>query len=324
MSGGNNEKRKHHYIPVFHLAGFTKKGTKDSTLFMFDSETGEQRELKPKSVAFAKGLYSVDLPDTSSDVIEDIFMDLETKTAPVIRTLCETLRMPTGNDYNFLMNYIALLEVRTPRRREIYADFMEQISKITMQEVVATEERFEATRKRMEDDGLKVPQITYDKLRDFVFGERYSVTFDNTTHVRNVLESMDAVLQPLGARNWSVVYCPNTLGDFVCSDHPVSLHWIENRDRGLYSSPGHGLEGTEVTVPLTSRVLLIGRFQPYMPQNVILKTRLNLAYLNSFSSMYCNRFIFSRKEDFFWYTREEKIGTVTDFRRYIRKDKSEL
>ncbi|TJY42678.1 DUF4238 domain-containing protein [Cohnella pontilimi] len=128
--GKNGVKTNHHYVPVFHLAGFTKKGTKDSTFYMFDTKTGDQRELKPKIVAFAKDLYSVDLPDTTPDVIEDVFMDLETKTAPVIKAICETLHMPTGDDYNYLMNYIALLAVRTPSQKEKYASFREQLAKI--------------------------------------------------------------------------------------------------------------------------------------------------------------------------------------------------
>lgn len=35
-------------------------------------------------------------------------------------------------------------------------------------------------------------------MRDFVYGDRYRVKFDNNTHVRNILESMDVVLQPPG------------------------------------------------------------------------------------------------------------------------------
>lgn len=322
MSGSQIEKRKHHYVPVFHLAGFTKKGTKESPLWVFDTKTGNQWEAKPGKIGFEKDLYSVDLPDTPPDVIEDVFMDLETKTAPVVRTLCETLQMPTGEDYNYLMNYLALLEVRTPTRRKIFSSFMEDMAKTLMQTIVSTEEHFEATRRRMASEGHEVPGTSYEEMRNFVDKGRYSVSFDNNTHVQNVLHAMDAVLQPLGDRNWTVVYCPNALGDFICSDHPVSLHWIEHWDRGIHSSPGHGLLGTEVTVPLSSRVLLLGRFERYMPKIIKLDSRLKLAYLNSYSSMNCNRFIFSRKEDFVWYTREEKVGTVSDFRRFIFERKS--
>jgi hypothetical protein len=59
-----------------------------------------------------------------------------------------------------------------------------------------------------------------------------------------------------------------------------------------------------------------------MPKTIVLDSRLKLACLNSYSSMNCNRFIFSRKEDFVWFTREAKIGTVADLRRFISEDKS--
>ncbi|MFS0722269.1 DUF4238 domain-containing protein [Paenibacillus sp. 1P07SE] len=315
------EKRNHHYIPIFHLANFTKKGTKDSTLYAFDTLTGNQHDSKPKSVAFSKKLYSIELPDTPSDLIENTFMDLETKTAPIIRNLCETNQMPVDSDYNYLMNYLALLEVRTPTMRESFSGLMEDMLKSIMHEMVATEERFEATRKGMANEGYKLPISPYMKIKEFVQEDRYSISFNNNNHVHNVLHAMDAIIQPLSSRNWSIVYCPNTLGDFICSDHPVSLHWIKKKERGVFSSPGHGLLGTEVTVPLSSRVMLLGRFEKYMPNKIVLDSRLNLAILNSYSSMNCSRFIFSRKEDFVWYTNEDKIGTLADFRRAILKEK---
>jgi hypothetical protein len=315
-------KRNHHYVPVFHLAGFTKKGTKESTLFMFDSQTGEQRDLKPKNVAVARNLYSIDLPDTPSDFIEDVFMDLETKTAPVIRTLCETLRMPTGDDYNYLMNYLALLTVRTPAYKENMSSLIDHMTKFTMKMAFSTEEQYEAIKKEMEEAGQEVPKLPYEKFWSFLDEERYSVSADNNMHVGNLLHSMDAVLQPLGARNWSIVYCPNRLGDFICSDHPVSLHWATNRDRGLLSSPGHKRLETEVTVPLNSRVLLLGQFEQVMPKFITLTSRMALAVMNTWSSEQ-SRFIFSRKEDFVWYSREERIATIADFKRMIDEDRKQ-
>jgi len=185
-------------------------------------------------------------------------MDLETKAAPVIQSIFNTLQIPSGEDYNYLMNYLALLAVRTPTQIEQTASLMEQMAKFTM----------------------------------------------------------DAILEPLGARNWSVVYSPHTIGDFICSDHPVSLHWIEQKDRGIYSSPGFGRLGTEVTIPLSKRVMLLGRFdEEQMPRTIMLDSQLNLACLNSYSIIDCSRLIFSCTEDFLWYTQEEKIGTIADLRR---------
>jgi hypothetical protein len=235
-------KRNHHYVPVFHLAGFTKKGTNESTLWVFDMKSGNQWEAKPKSVAFQKDLYRVYLPDTEPDAVENVFAELETKTAPIIHKICETREVPTGDEYNWLMNYLALLEVRTPTRREIFSSFMEDIAKLMARMTFTSEERYKAIREIMKSEGHEVPDnVSFEDLRKFADEGRYTVTFDNNTHVKNLLHALDTVLYPLGARNWTVVCSPNTLGDFICSDHPVSLHWIEHKDRGIYSSPGHGL-----------------------------------------------------------------------------------
>lgn len=59
----------------------------------------------------------MDLPDTQPDVMEDIFKIVEDASAPIIKDLCKTHKIPKDHkDYNTLINYIALLSQRTPSR----------------------------------------------------------------------------------------------------------------------------------------------------------------------------------------------------------------
>ncbi|MBO2942791.1 DUF4238 domain-containing protein [Paenibacillus sp. F411] len=311
-------KVKHHFIPAFHLAMFTQGGTKESILWVFDQTNGKQRDAVPKSVGYQKHLYSVDLPNIEPDVIEDVFKVIEDKVAPIIKEICNTKQIPASvEDYNWLINYIALLAERTPVRLEHVTKPIKEISKLISQMTLATPEKFEALKKKIGRDGVEFDEnVSYKELKEFIFGDNYTISVDNNTRIRGLFNAIDAIIPFLGARNWTVVYSPPEIGDFVCSDNPVSLHWIVKENRGVWSSPGHGLKETEVSVPLSSRVMLLGRFEE-VPPIIVISSKIDLANLNSYTGLHSDRFVFSRENDFIWYRQDNAIGNVADFQRLI-------
>ncbi|TJY42677.1 hypothetical protein E5161_07450 [Cohnella pontilimi] len=186
---------------------------------------------------------------------------------------------------------------------------------------VSSEEQYKSILGKLLREGEEFPDnVTYEQLRSFTEEERYTVSFDNNMQMIDMLHAMDVVLQPLAARNWTVTYSLSTLGDFVCSDDPVSLHWLTNKESGIFNSPGHGLRDTEVSVPLSSRVMLLGQFEAFMPRKFELSRRLDLAWLNTCTTR-GTRFIYSSKENFVWYSREKRISDVADFKRLITEDR---
>jgi len=311
-------KIKHHFIPEFHLSLFTQNGTKESTLWVFDQESGNQWEATPNSVGYQKHLYRVELPGTEPDAIEEVFAEVEKNVAPIIKQICDSQKIPeVVVEYNWLINYIALLCERTPIRREVFTKPMEEIARIMAEMMVATPERFESIKQRMIADGVDIDEnISFEELRKFVLEGNYTIAFDNNTHVNNLLTAMDVIIPPLGDRNWTVAYLSPEVGDFICSDNPVSLHWTTKKERGIWSSPGHGLIETEVSIPLSSRIMLLGRFEE-MPKKIVISSKRNLAILNSYTGMYSDRFIYSREKDFIWLKRDNSIGNVADFKRLI-------
>lgn len=313
-------KIKHHFVPQFHLALFTQDRTKDSILWVFDQTNGKQWGAVPGSVGFKKHLYRVDIPDTEPDTIEDVFAYVEDNVAPIIKEICNNQVIPTGEEYNWLINYIALLAERTPVRREVFSKPMQDIAKIKAQMMLATPQRFDSIKRRMREEGIELnDNVSYEDLRKFIFEGKYTISFDNNTHVNNLLNAVDAIIHPLGDRNWTVSYSPSEVGDFICSDNPVSLHWTTQKERGIWSSPGHGLLETEVSVPLSSRIMLLGRFEE-APKNITIMSKRDLAILNSYTGMYADRFIYSRENDFLWYKRDNTVGNVEDFKRLIYEE----
>ncbi|RPE10552.1 DUF4238 domain-containing protein [Paenibacillus polymyxa] len=311
-------KVRHHFVPVFHLSLFTKDGTRESPLWVFDQTTGKQREAVPESVGYEKKLYNVNLPNTQPDVMEDIFKVIEDAAAPIIKKICKNHRIPENDeDYNWLINYIALLSQRTPARMNHSIMPLEEISHLYAQMIVASPEHYESIKQSMKNAGEEVNEnVSYEELKEFVSGNKYNISFDNNTRVKLLLDAVDAILHPLGARNWTVAYSSPEVGDFICSDNPVSLHWTIQKDRGIWSSPGHGLLNTEVSVPLSSRITLLGRFEE-MPPFYNVSSKENLAILNSYTGLHSDRFVFSKQNDFLWYKQDNTVGNVTDFKKLI-------
>lgn len=304
-------KKRHHFIPAFHLSLFTQNGTKESILWVFDQTSGKQWEATPNSVGYQNHLYRVELPDTEPDAIEDVFAYVEGNVAPIIKEVCDSQKIADGTEeYSWLINYIALLSERTPIRREVFTRPMQDTTKILSKMILLTPERFESVKQRMKADGVEFEDnVSYEDLRKFVFEENYTISFANNTHINNLLTAIDAIIPPLGARNWTVVYSPPEVGEFICSDNPVSLHWTKQKERGFWSSPGHELMETEVSVPLSSRIMLLGRFDE-LPPNVIISSKRDLAVLNSYTGMYADRFIYSSENDFLWFKRDNSVGNV--------------
>lgn len=317
-------KKKHHFVPAFHLSLFTQDGTKESTLWVFDQKNGNQWKAVPGSVGFQNHLYRVDLPETEPDAIEDAFAHIENNVAPIIKKVCNSKSIPKGEKYNWLINYIALLAERTPVRRNIFTKPMQNIIKIMSKMMLAKPEIFESIKQMMKADGVKLhDNVSYDDLRKFIFEENYTISFDNNTHINNMLTAANAIIPSLKARNWTVVYSPPKIGDFICSDNPVNLHWTTHKEQSFWSTPGHGLMKTEISVPLSIRIMLLGQFEK-LPPNFTIKSKRHLSILNSYTGIHSNRFIYSSDNDFLWFKRDNSVGNIAEFKQLINeKGKSE-
>lgn len=73
---------------------------------------------------------------------------------------------------------------------------------------------------------------------------------------------------------------------------------------------------TEISVPLSSRIMLLGRFEE-IPPKVVISSKRNLAMLNIYTGIHADSFIYSRENDFLWFQRDNSVGNVADFKRLI-------
>lgn len=97
----------------------------------------------------------------------------------------------------------------------------------------------------------------YERFRRMVKEKSYRVEISNEHFVRMIDALSDPIIRCLFPREWSVLVAGDGAGNFICSDHPISLVPVRT------SSPflGFGTRGTEVTLPLARQVAVVGRFE---------------------------------------------------------------
>ena len=171
----------------------------------------------------------------------------------------------------------------------------------------ATKERFEASKQRMLKEGRDVGDITYEEYREYITGENFKVETHQNHLLLELLKMGGEITDLLFKRNWTVVAAADG-AEFVSSDNPVGLTWIQNTG---FQSPGFGLPGTQVTFPLSKKVALIGIYEngPAIGELPLE----GVAAFNNCAISGATRCIYSAAEDFSWFGSGEIIKNREEF-----------
>lgn len=133
-------------------------------------------------------------------------------------------------------------------------------------------------------------------MREFVDRGEYTISVSTTRHVEQELKLVNTILPLLGARTWILITAPKGSSGFITSDHPVVLEWSEKKDRGMFSSPGFGLRGTEVIFAVTQDIVMVGTFEG---QHITVEaTSEVVAQINGIIAAHSNRQIYAKDDRF--------------------------
>src|SRR5258707_736763 len=146
-------------------------------------------------------------------------------------------------------------------------------------------------------------------MAEFVQKDQYRVEVHQNEQLRVMLNSANLITDLLIRRNWIIVMADG--GEFVCSDNPIGLSW--SKPVGPFS-PGFGLSGTEVSVPLSKSVGLIGIFETPKYEVASLRAE-GVASFNNKAIGRATRFIYSPRDDFSW---RPDTGEVANRQDYFR------
>jgi hypothetical protein len=288
------EARIHHWVPQTYLKNFAKSPSKNAQIYVVDKTLKTSFITSPRNIASARDFNRVDVPGVNPNQVESDYSKFEGELTPALRRMMESRTFGNAEDHNLILNLIALLAIRTPRMRENIRTFHEQVAKMVMNMTLESEERFSSAYKRAKTDGfVRGPSVSYESMKKFVESDQYSISVSTTSHVERELNLMNQILPLLGQRTWTLLHARPGTGGFVTSDHPVSLQWTEQKDRGVFSSPGFALRGTEVLFPVSHDVIELGQHQ--------------VAHANTALIFHATRQVYARDDKFFYLRGGEQL-----------------
>ncbi|WP_175958357.1 DUF4238 domain-containing protein [Burkholderia sp. BCC0405] len=253
------EARKHHYVPQCYLKGFTHDRRKDSRLYVVDSRRRRDFYTTPSNIAAERDFNRIDGDEPNA--IEAIYADFESKAGPALVRTEARRAVGSEADRDVLLELIALFAVRSPRQRENLRQFHEQTMRAMMEQMVATQQRWEAHEQHAIAAGRMEPSdVSYEAIKAFVDAGEYRVDVTTTRHVVTELEMLPVVFDQLQRRTWVVLRAAADSGGFVTSDNPATLCWDNEDMAGGFYSPGFGSADTSVVCPLSKTLALRGCF----------------------------------------------------------------
>jgi len=256
------EARHHHYIPQCYLRGFANK--KGKNWFVIASDLGSARTYSTnvRNVCGERDFMRFESPGQKSSKLESEMGDFEGRVCEAIRNITRDGKFD-GENRNLVLNLMALLAVRSPEQRENMRNFHERKTKLMLDLMLETQERWEGQIQQMKASGVSVENsTTYEQARKFHERGAYRVEVPRESHIATEFELQKTVLKLLGNRLWTLYTCSGKYGEFVTTNRPVVIVYNEPEKVPAYlsHSPGFGLTNTEVFFPLTRHGFLIGRW----------------------------------------------------------------
>lgn len=311
---------KHHYIPQFYLANFINPSDNNAQLWVTDLKQCKQWKAAPSAIAYQNKLYSLEEnkegQNTENDIIEKTFSQLESMADPIIKEILKTERLPTGEGFNILINFIALMASRTPVMINQRAKPLIEMNKIVMDLYLSSKDRWESLTTRMAEEEKLSPKslsiTTYEKMNEFIRSRNYKMDINQNYKIKQMLDSVDILIPLLAQRKWSLLFSKDItttlpqLGGFICSDNPVALVSLDPLPP-IYS-PGFGMLRTEVSMPLSKDVAIVGRFEGNEEVSTI--SVKGVASINSRTGMYADRFHYHSNKNFIMVNNQQQICNV--------------
>jgi hypothetical protein len=311
-----NRPRKHHYVPSFYLAGFTESGSDEDRLYVFDQCQIKKWPSTPRNAGYARDFYAVDLgPDVDPACFESgVLAGIECEFSRVVRESVEAERLPTGNDMDVMMNFVAFMAARTPRIRRLVGQVTDLVVKAKMRSLVATEEGWQDLRDCLRRTGIQNDDDEVEHLRQFILSGEYEVDLDRTSHVQKIVELVNAMLPLLAQRQWLLGIAAPGMPDFVCSDAPVSLAPTDRFEST--DEPHLANHHTLLSMPLTRRVVLLGCYEERPPMFRV--SEFGVLSTNSMTISEA-RYVFSAESDFVYLGSDRKPKRRDDLEESLRR-----
>jgi hypothetical protein len=246
----------HHYLPQCYLKNFSID-VKQKQIFVVDALRKKSFTSNIKNVAMERDFNRTDFEDVDNYFIEKELSKFESGLASALKNIAQGGAF-INQTKDYILNFIALLSVRTPLMRAHFTNMHSTAIERVMDISLSSEKRWEQIQEKYSSE----ERIGYKEAKEFYESKKYKITVDQDYLIQSEFKLASTILSCLYPRNWQLITTTANDDLFLTSDHPVSLRWdYPDKIPAIFRhSPGFAVRDTTVYFPLTKHHYLVGRF----------------------------------------------------------------
>jgi ketosteroid isomerase-like protein len=250
------EPRKHHIVPAFYLAGFTKTGSLTDALHVFDYGSGERYQSTPRKVCRETDFYRVEEPGEDPFLIEKLMAWHEDIVAPHVRQVGSG-RASNKRQVGETLALAALLAVRSRRGRHQMEVALAAALATRLRRGEVTPEQWEHLRQAELRNGATPDQVPeYQAAKERLLNGEWFPRAPAVLVVGLIPEAQDGFMKTLLGRHWELHATDSTKnGGFISSESPLVWGDLEEIAAGRQQSlADHNIE---ITFPVSRNAALV-------------------------------------------------------------------
>jgi hypothetical protein len=283
-----NPKKRHHYIPVFYLNGFTGS---DGALWVYDKEDKGPFASSPEGIAYERHYFSFTTPtgEKDSETVENWMAALEGESDKVLnKVISQTIL--TEDERKTFACFVASMMTRTPNNRNNIQQSTADIAKHLNIRVASDKDAFEQMVRNYEKAAGKKIEMSIEELRQFAVNpENYTVSVDSEYAISMALSLIEKLTPVFFKMKWLFLKAPNDC-KFLTGDNPLSYTDV-TQGRNL---AGLNNKNIEVSLPLSRDICALGGWRD-KEGYVEVKKRI-VKELNRRTVMTSKKFVFAHYE----------------------------
>jgi hypothetical protein len=245
--------KRHHYVPAFYLAGFTRLRKRDDQFAVYDREKKEFRTQTPDSSAHQRFYYATEGTHGERDLsIEKFLGELEGASKPLIDKLENQVAI-SDDERATLALFFALLHTRVPQFERSVNEMADLTQKTINRLRYPTVEEVRAAMQEISRERAFPPSATAEEAFGMLTGDEFTFAPHRNDTIRMMLRMAVEIGGIFDQFTWHVVHTEPE-SQFLTIDAPVVLlpphDWAGERGYGFVTA------GTMTLIPLTARCAL--------------------------------------------------------------------
>src|SRR5215510_12353942 len=169
--------RNHHFVPQGYLAGFTNCGTRDGQLFVYDPTSSKVFPTRPRNIGAERDFNRIEIDGHDPDSLERALGEFENRAIFIIREIQASGELPADEEFNSVINLMALLVVRNPRSRRNTNLSIAHTVRVIGHWLASDKRLYEYHVAEAKAAGF-VPQdidVSFEAMRQFIHHDQYKV-----------------------------------------------------------------------------------------------------------------------------------------------------